>query len=73
MPQHFQSQIEEFIERHDLSPTTFGLWAMNDSRFVFDLQAGRRTFHETQEKVRTFMAAYEAKQAAKLARHQAQQ
>lgn len=63
--QDFQLEVEEFIRRHELSPTTFGLWAMNDSRFVFDLRAGRSCYRATEKKVYEFMQAYAAKQEAK--------
>ncbi len=71
--QDFQSRIEEFIERHGLSPTTFGLWAMNDSRFVFDLRDGRLCLWPTVQKVLRFMEEYEAKQAAKRSRELVEQ
>lgn len=61
----FQLQVEAFIARHGLSPTTFGLWAMNDSRFVFDLRNGRACFVKTMRRVYQFMAEYERKQEAK--------
>lgn len=61
----FQLQVEAFIARHGLSPTTFGLWAMNDSRFVFDLRSGRTCFVKTMRRVYQFMAEYERKQEAK--------
>lgn len=61
----FQLTVEAFIRRHDLSPTTFGLWAMNDSRFVFDLRAGRLCFGKTIRRVYRFMDEYERKQEAK--------
>lgn len=49
------------MKRHRLTPTTFGLWAMNDSRFVFDVRNGRACFGATIRKVYRFMAEYEAK------------
>lgn len=61
----FQLKVEQFIERHGLSPTTFGLWAMDDSRFVFDLRNGRNCFGKTIRRVYRYMAEYEAKQEAK--------
>lgn len=63
----FQLQVEAFIDRHGLSPTTFGLWAMDDSRFVFDLRNGRNCFIKTVRRVQRFMAEYDAKQEAKQA------
>ncbi|MBX3387253.1 MAG: hypothetical protein KF768_11840 [Phycisphaeraceae bacterium] len=64
----FQLTVEAFIRRHDLSPTTFGLWAMNDSRFVFDLRDGRVCFGKTIRRVYQFMDEYERKQEAKRTR-----
>jgi len=61
----FQLQVEAFIAKHGLSATTFGLWAMNDSRFVFDLRSGRRCFGNTISTVCRFMSEYEAKMEAK--------
>lgn len=61
----FQLVVEHFIQRHRLKPTTFGLWAMNDSRFVFDLREGRMCYGRTIRRVCRFMAEYEAKQEAK--------
>lgn len=61
----FQPLVEQFIQRHRLSPTTFGIWAMDDSRFVFDLRNGRRCFGTTIRRVLRFMEEYEAKQEAR--------
>ena len=60
--EEFQSQVESFIRRHGLSPTTFGIWAMDDSRFVFDVRKGRQCFRSTQDRVLAFIASYEKKQ-----------
>lgn len=68
----FQLQVEDFIERHRLSPTTFGLWAMDDSRFVFDLRRGRSCLGKTERRVIRFMRDYEAKQEAKRLRSASQ-
>ena len=51
--------------RYGLKPTTFGLWAMNDSRFVFDLRNGRSCSLATVGRVRRFMDEYAIKQEAK--------
>ena len=63
--EEFQLQVEQFLHRHGLTATTFGLWAMNDSRFVFDLRNGRTCYGRTLRRVRQFMMDYEAKQDAK--------
>jgi hypothetical protein len=71
--EEFQLLVDGFIARHGLSPTTFGLWSLNDSRFVFDLRRGRSCSLATVSKVRRFMTEYERKQEAKrLAMQQAQ-
>ena len=57
--------MEEFVARHRLSTTTFGLWAMNDSRFLFDVRHGRSCSLATVERVDAFMDAYDKKQEAK--------
>lgn len=41
-----------------MPPTRFGELAMSDKGFVFRLRNGRRTWPETEAKVRRFMAAY---------------
>jgi hypothetical protein len=64
----FQLQVEAFIDRHGMSPTTFGLWAMDDSRFVFDLRKGRNCMLTTVKRVHRFMAEYDQKQMAKMQR-----
>ena len=69
--EEFQLAIEQFLERHKLTPTTFGLWAMNDSRFVWDVRNGRRCFGSTMRRVIDFMAAYEAKMEARRLRLEA--
>lgn len=61
----FLPRVEGFIRRHELSPTTFGFWAVNDSQFVFELRAGRRCFGTTIRRVYRFMEEYEQKQEAK--------
>ena len=59
-----QLLIDTFIERHGLSASTFGLWAMNDSRFVFDLRNGRTCMNKTMRRVLVFMRDYDAKRGA---------
>ena len=55
--------IMAFCEKHEMAPTRFGELAMNDRPFVPRLQAGRRTWPETEAKVRGFMATYSPDQA----------
>lgn len=63
--EEFQLVVEGFLVRYRLTPTTFGLWAMNDSRFVFDLRDGRSCSLATVGKVRRFMDEHQRKQEAR--------
>jgi hypothetical protein len=53
-------EIEAFLETHNLSHWQFGLEAVNDRHFVGDLRSGRRTWPETEAKVRAYMAQFKA-------------
>lgn len=59
--EELQRMIEEFMARHGMSAATFGIWAMNDSHFVFDLRAGRSCMGKTMRRVMLFMRDYDAK------------
>jgi 2,4-dienoyl-CoA reductase-like NADH-dependent reductase (Old Yellow Enzyme family) len=50
--------IATFLERHNMSPVTFGRSAMKDPHFVKQLRAGRRVWPETEDRARKFMAEY---------------
>jgi hypothetical protein len=50
--------IQAFLTAHEMKPTRFGELAMNDKGFVIRLTNGRRTWPETEAKVRRFMATY---------------
>ena len=52
------SEIERFLDRHDMAPTRFGSLAMSDPSFVSDLQQGRDIKWSTVERVRKFMATF---------------
>lgn len=52
------SEIERFLDKHDMAPTRFGSLAMADPSFVSDLQQGRDIKWSTVEKVRAFMAEF---------------
>ena len=54
------SEIEAFLETHGLSHWQFGLGAVNDKHFVDDLRKGRRTWPETEQRVRDYMAGFKA-------------
>jgi len=52
--------VEAFLADHPkVSPTAFGDEALGDRHFVRQLRGGRRTWPETEKKVRTFMVAYQ--------------
>lgn len=47
-----------------MSPWQFGVLALNDKPFVKQVRDGRRVWPETERKIRSFMAAYRAQDAA---------
>lgn len=49
------ADILAFCEAHGLSRAEFGRSAMNDPRFVYDLEAGRECRRATVERAREFM------------------
>lgn len=58
------SDIEKFLQRHDMVPTRFGLLALNDKAFVGQVRNGRRIWPETEAKVRQFMDEYRPAESA---------
>ena len=54
----FLSEVESFLVREGLAPTTFGELALSDRHFVRQIRAGRRCWPETIEKVRAFMVRH---------------
>ena len=48
-------QIESYLARTKLPPSTFGRLALGDPRFVDDLHAGRKLRLKTQERVRCYL------------------
>ena len=52
--------IEQFLRRHDMAATKFGRLAAHDPRFVLDLRMGRIPRDNTEERIRGFMAGFEA-------------
>lgn len=53
-------EIERFLRAHGMPPTLFGRLSVRDPRFVLDLRMGREPRMRMRQRVRTFMAAYEA-------------
>lgn len=51
--------IRKFIRKHDMKPTTFGRLAVNDPKFVGDVQQGREISPRLEIKLRTFMDGYD--------------
>lgn len=52
------SEIEAFLTAHNMAATRFGDDALGDRHFVHQLRKGRRTWSETEAKVRRFMDEY---------------
>jgi hypothetical protein len=58
------TDIEAFCERHGMAESRFGELAMGDKPFVKQVREGRSVQMRTAEKVRAFMASYEAEARA---------
>jgi hypothetical protein len=54
------AEIEAFMATHKMGAAAFGIAAMGDKHFIQELRNGRRTWPETETKVRLFMATYRA-------------
>lgn len=54
----FLQKIEDFLQATGMPPTTFGLKAVNTSRFVFDLRKGSGCTVATMDKAKAFMEDY---------------
>ena len=51
----FKTQIETFIHRVGITPTTFGRMALSDPNFISQLRKGRVCSLRTAEKICVFM------------------
>src|SRR5215813_5236857 len=52
------AEVEAFLMQTEVTPTAFGRDAMGDSRFVFDLRAGREPHSRIVHRARVQMATY---------------
>ena len=52
------AEIEAFLERHDLRPTTFGRLASNDTALVSRIRNGANVRLDTADALRLFMQCY---------------
>ena len=59
----FLSDIEGFLRRHDVAPTTFGATVMSNPAFVNHLRNGRSVTLITARKVYEYMAGFDAMKA----------
>ena len=55
----FLETIEKFLLKEGISPSSFGMKAVNDPSFVDRVRAGRECREETQNRVLEFMRTYE--------------
>ncbi|MFQ5533473.1 MAG: COG4223 family protein [Sphingomonadales bacterium] len=56
----FREQVEAFLKRHQFGAATLGSQALKDPKFVSDLRRGRSPSLKTIDRVRAWMAAYDA-------------
>lgn len=59
--------IEKFLRQHDMAATKFGRLAAHDPRFVLDLRWGPEPRDRTEQRIRGFMAGFEAARAQETA------
>jgi hypothetical protein len=60
----FKTQIETFIQRVGITPTTFGRMALSDPNFISQLRKGRVCSLRTAEKICAFMETYDQRWGA---------
>ena len=58
--EQFKTEIEAFIEKHQMNATEFGKKFCQSSNFVFKLRKGREPMTATRQKIIKKMAIYEA-------------
>ena len=51
-------EIEDFTRQTGMAESTLGKKAVNDGKFVAEKKNGRRSWPETDERVREFMRTY---------------
>ncbi|AXU20321.1 hypothetical protein C7W88_16680 [Novosphingobium sp. THN1] len=56
MAMELLEQIEAYLVRSCVSPSTFGRLAVRDPRLVGDLRAGRKLRQRTRERVNAYLA-----------------
>jgi predicted transcriptional regulator len=61
----FQAEVEQFLLEQDMPPTVFGIKALSDPGFVFELRKGRDVRFSTVGKVRAFIKKQRQKKAAR--------
>lgn len=58
-------EINRFLRSSEMRPTRFGIEAVNDPRFVFDLRNGRETRPKTALRVRAYIEQQSASAPAR--------
>lgn len=54
------AEVENFLTESGMTPTAFGVKALGDPRFVPGLRQGRECRRATRERVRSFIADFNA-------------
>lgn len=60
----FLNRIDQFIAERGLTPTTFGVKAINDPDLVRELRDGRELRRKTRERIEQFMCGAGTSEAA---------
>jgi homoserine dehydrogenase len=62
--EQFRARVEEYLDKHDMTPTAFGKRFAGDPLFVFQLRTGREPREATRDRVLSAMAAPAPERAA---------
>jgi homoserine dehydrogenase len=57
----FKNEVEAFLTKTGMAPTTFGTKAIGDAMFMQKLRGGREPRINTAEKIRKFMKSFKRK------------
>jgi 2,4-dienoyl-CoA reductase-like NADH-dependent reductase (Old Yellow Enzyme family) len=63
-PKTLRQDVETYLERSGMTATAFGVAAMSDPRFVFDLRADRECRSKTEERARQWMKSHPVRKRA---------
>lgn len=61
----FRSEIEKFLKKHKMAPSTFGVLANKEPNLVFLIREGRECREATQKRILDFIKNYKKQKGKK--------